>query len=577
LGLTASPSSDKETVKEICENLYIDRVEARAEEDGDVAPYIQETEIQWIKVDLPVEFKKIRAIIEDLLRSDLRQLKDLGFLESADVNKANKRALLETAALIRKDISAGGESYLAASLAASAMKVSHALELLETQGIAALDSYLERLRAQKSKAIRRLFSDERMNALVKTVHDLRILGFDHPKLEEVVKVVKKHEKDRVIVFTQYRDSVNKIIERLNEADILAHEFIGQASKGDSKGMSQKEQIRVLNDFKEGKYNVIVATSVAEEGLDIPAVDLVVFYEPIPSEIRSIQRRGRTGRSESGKVMVLMARQTRDEAYYWAAFHKERKMKGVVKDMKKGFEAPDKGAGQQSLANFGAKPEDIGKDGRIRIFVDTREKSREILRMLRDKADIDIKQLEVGDFILSDRVIAERKTVEDFLASVIDKRLFAQAAEMVRNFSRPVLIIEGRTDIYSIREINPNAVRGAIASLALDFGISIIYSRDEEDTASFLYMIAKREQEDEKREIALRGEKKPVLLEEKQRYVIESLPNVSAVLAKRLLARFGSVSGVMNASKSELMGVEGIGEGKAEEIIKIIRSKYHNDV
>ncbi|MEA3254773.1 MAG: helix-hairpin-helix domain-containing protein, partial [Candidatus Altiarchaeota archaeon] len=135
----------------------------------------------------------------------------------------------------------------------------------------------------------------------------------------------------------------------------------------------------------------------------------------------------------------------------------------------------------------------------------------------------------------------------------------------------------KEDPYSLRSIHPNAVRGAITSLAIDFGISIIPSRDEEDTANLLYIIAKREQEEENREIPLRGERKPLLVEEKQRYVVESLPNVSAVLAKRLLDRFGSVYDVMNASKKELMGVEGIGEGKADEIRRVIKGRYIKDI
>ena len=588
LGLTASPSSDKETVKEICANLSIDRVEARTEKDGDVAPYIKETEVSWIKVDLPSEFKKIRSLIEDLLRQDLRLLKDRGFLESADLGKVNKRMLLEMQAGIRKEITSGGDAFAASSLAASALKVNHALELVETQGVSALDSYLERLEKQKSKAIRRLFADERMMELRKTVHDLRVLGVDHPKLDELVKLVKKHEKERVMIFTQYRDSVDKIIERLNVNDILAHEFIGQARKGDKKGMSQKEQIRVLDDFRSGKHNVLVATSVAEEGLDIPAVDLVVFYEPIPSEIRSIQRRGRTGRSASGKVVVLMARQTRDEAYYWASFHKEKKMRGVVKQMQGGFkdglsrdkEEPDTDKGQASLVDY----DDLEDDGEgagnagenqeqpIKVYVDARERCIDVLKILREKAQVEVRTLEVGDYILSDRVGVERKTVEDFLVSLLDKRLFTQAGDLSRTFKVPILIIEGQGDLYSLRGINPNAVRGAIASLAIDYGICVIHSRNEEDTAGFLYLMAKREQE-EGREASVRGERKPLLLGEQQRFIVESLPNVSAVLAKRLLERFGSVDAVMNASKKQLMDVEGIGEGKAEEIVKVVRNRY----
>ncbi len=586
LGLTASPGGEQETVKEICKNLYINRVEARTEQDNDVTPYIQETTVSWVKLALPEEFKKIRAPIEDLLRQDLRALKDRGFLESADLGKVNKRALLEMQASVRKDITSGtadgNDAFAAVSLAASALKINHALELLETQGISALDSYLERLRKQKSKAIRRLFADERMTALSKNVHDLNVMGFDHPKLDELVKIVKANAGKKVMVFTQYRDSVNKIVERLNGNDILAREFIGQARKDDKKGMSQKEQIKALEDFRAGKYNVLAATSVAEEGLDIPAVDLVIFYEPIPSEIRSIQRRGRTGRSGAGMVVVLMAKETRDEAYYWAAFRKEKQMRKVVKDMRdKPDNSLDKAdnsttgeSGQQSLINFvDGIQEKSETERKMKIFVDAREKCTEILKILRENAEIDVKTLAVGDYILSDRVCVERKTINDFLSSLIDKRLFSQASDLSRNFEKPVMIIEGKEDIYALRGINANAIRGAITSLALDFRISIIFSRDEEDTAAFLCMIAKREQEEENRPFSLHGEKRLLTLEEKQIYVIESLPNVSSVLARRLLERFGSVHNIMNTSRKELMDVAGIGGTKADEIMDTIRSRF----
>jgi Fanconi anemia group M protein len=208
-----------------------------------------------------------------------------------------------------------------------------------------------------------------------------------------------------------------------------------------------------------------------------------------------------------------------------------------------------------------------------IYVDSRERCTSILDYLRKIALIEITTLPVGDYILSDRVVVERKTVEDFLSSLMDKRLFAQAIEMKRNFSSPILIIEGTDDIYSLRGINENAIRGAIASLSIDYGIGIIRTENETDTAKFLHLIAKREQLDENRPVSLRGEKKPALLEEKQRFILESLPNVSSVLAKRLLERFGSVQNVINASKKELGEVAGIGEGKAEEIVTTIRSRY----
>lgn len=574
LGLTASPSSDKETIKEITKNLCIQNVEARTEEDPDVSKYVHKTAVKWIKVELPQEFKKIRCGIEDVMRQDLRRLKELGLIQSADLSKINKRDLLLLQSEIRKKIVAGEDCFLAASLAASTLKMNHALELLETQGISSLDSYFLRLRKQKSKAIKRLFSDEKMNALVQAVHDLKIMGLEHPKLEKLVELVKKHQNEKIIVFTQYRDTVDKIVEVLRKNDVGCHEFIGQASRGEKKGMTQKKQIEKLNDFRSGVYNVLVATSVAEEGLDIPAVDLVIFYEPIPSEIRSIQRRGRTGRSSAGKVIVLMAKDTRDEGYFWAAYHREKKMKALVENMQYNVEFEEKDDGQRSLTSFESGEDEEREEKRILIYVDSREKCTTILDYLRKNAAIEIRSLEVGDYILSDRVVVERKTTEDFLSSLIDRRLFSQATDLKRNFSTPILIIEGKEDLYSLRGINENALRGAITSLAIDYGIRIIRTNNEEDTAKYLHIIAKREQLEENRSISLRGEKKPEFLEEKQLYIVESLPNISSILARRLLERFGSVYGVMNATKKELQEVEGIGELKAEEIVNTIRSRYN---
>ena len=110
-------------------------------------------------------------------------------------------------------------------------------------------------------------------------------------------------------------------------------FVGQLKKLDT-GLSQKEQKKVLDEFREGLFNVLVATSIAEQGLDIPNVDTVIFYEPIPSAIRQIQRRGRTGRHKQGKVIVLMTKNTMDEAFRWSAHHKEKRMYRNLEDLKR---------------------------------------------------------------------------------------------------------------------------------------------------------------------------------------------------------------------------------------------------
>ena len=186
-------------------------------------------------------------------------------------------------------------------------------------------------------------------------------------------------------------------------------------------------------------------------------------------------------------------------------------------------------------------------------------------------DVKIQSMAVADYQVSDEVAIERKTAKDFVDSMIDKRLFKQARELSEEFKRPLLILEG-DDLYS-GMVNPNANRGTIASIALDFGISIIPTRDAQETAAMIKRIAIREQSGEKTNIQIRTDKKPVILWEQQLFIIESLPNIGPVNAKNLLEHFGSVSKVINASESELMEVEGIGKITAQNIRKVIDSKY----
>ncbi|MFH1055087.1 MAG: DEAD/DEAH box helicase [Candidatus Altiarchaeota archaeon] len=586
LGLTASPSSERDKVEEICANLRTKYVEAKTDLDSDVKPYIQDVKVHWVMVELPQEFKQVQKLLKAVLKDEIEKLKEFGYVQSSNMGRVNKRALLEAQHKVRGEISSGVEAYAAASTVAAAIKVNHGIELLETQGIAAVDEYFERLRKQGSKAVKGLMKDLALMKAMTVVAKMRKEGVEHPKIEELVRIVSRYKGRKVLVFTQYRDSVDMIIRRLNEADILAHEFIGQAARGLKEGMTQKRQVEVLNKFREGAYTALIATSVAEEGLDIPKVDAVIFYEPVPSEIRTIQRRGRTGRSARGEVYVMIAKGTMDEGYYWAAFHKERKMGEMVRDMRKGLvkqksigeygvveeeptaEDNSKGFGQQSLFQYA-----VEKGSRVKVIVDVRERNSKILSVLKEVCDIELKQLPVGDFLLSDRVCVERKTVGDFLQSIVDKRLMSQLSEMKRNFQIPVLILEGRESIYSQRNIHPNAARGALAAIAVDFNVPVIPTENEEDTARMLYMIARREQEESGRPVALRGERKPQLLKEKQRFIVESLPNVSAVLADRLLERFNSVEAVMTTGRKELQAIEGIGEKKAEEIRRVVKSRY----
>jgi Fanconi anemia group M protein len=214
--------------------------------------------------------------------------------------------------------------------------------------------------------------------------------------------------------------------------------------------------------------------------------------------------------------------------------------------------------------------------RLKIIADHREMPSGVIdELVQLGAGVEACQLNVGDFILSDRVGVERKSVGDFLQSIVDKRLMNQAKTLRETFERPVLILEG-DNLYSRRDIHPNAVRGALAALAVDMGIPILPTRNEKETALVLLAIARREQLVESREVPVRGEPKGLTLSEHQRFVVEGLPGVSAVLAKRLLEHFGTVERVMCASEEELKQVHGIGREKAKAIRKILASTYETE-
>ena len=212
--------------------------------------------------------------------------------------------------------------------------------------------------------------------------------------------------------------------------------------------------------------------------------------------------------------------------------------------------------------------------KAKIIVDTREIYSGIPDLLAMKADVEIKQLPVGDYILSEHIAVERKRAEDFLDSLIRKRFFEQINRLKEAYDKPILIIEDE-GLFS-RNVSERAVYGAIACILTDYEIPVIRTRDAEETALLLYAIAVREQFRKKKEISLRGKKPMMSLRERQQFIIEGLPNVSATLAKRLLDYFGSVKNIMNASLAELKRVEGIGEKKAKAIKEVIEAKWKKD-
>lgn len=326
LALTASPGGYRYKIDDVKQKLFISNVEIRIRDDEDVLPYIPKLQTEWVELELPKEFLEIKKLLEKCKNEKIQKLLDWRILHT---NKITKSQILE----LQKRLSARktGSSYAALSILAEVLKIDHALILLETQCLHSLKKYISRLAEQKTKAVIRLMSNEDFKKAISLCDVLINNNVEHPKLGILKNMINK-KPGSVIVFTQYRDTIEEIIETLNATDAKPVAFIGQAKKS-GKGLSQKEQVQIINEFKMGFYNTLVATSIAEEGLDIAEVDAVIFYEPIPSEIRRIQRMGRTARTRSGRVIFLVTKGTRDEASYWIAYHKERKMKKILHEMR----------------------------------------------------------------------------------------------------------------------------------------------------------------------------------------------------------------------------------------------------
>ncbi len=343
MATTASPGSEAKEIRETCRALHIEQIEFRTESDPDVAPYINKVEVQWKRVGLPGEYKEMAAILRNILWKRLRKIQSFGLVKK-HLRYITRRDLLQAGERLRKLLEETSETergsiYGAIVLQAASLTTFHALELLETQGTYSLGRFLEKVERQscEKKSYKNIIHDSDYPTFRSLLSQHS--HFNHPKIDALKEELSRHlchnSSTRVLIFTQYRDTATHIVDELKGmTGVHVKRFVGQASKENDPGLSQNEQTKILNEFRKGTLNVLVATSIAEEGLDIPAVDLVIFYEPIPSEIRYIQRKGRTGRKSFGKTIILAANDTSDIAYLFASQRRVEKMKAIVANLNK---------------------------------------------------------------------------------------------------------------------------------------------------------------------------------------------------------------------------------------------------
>jgi Fanconi anemia group M protein len=319
VGLTASPGGRRDRIQEVLDNLFISNIEIRASTDPDVAQYVQKSTITWIPVELSPTLKMIKRELDSLTSKYAKRLGEMGFRAPLK----HKGKFLE----MRKRILAipSGIKYPAMVQYSVLLHVLHMSELLETQGVYPLKRYISKVGEKESKSAKLLLREPGLA----TIRELSESGAEHPKLKKLIELLQEMKGKKVIVFAQFRDQIKQIEEMLNENKISAKQFVGKKD-----GVTRKVQEATIADFRTDKFSVLVASSIGEEGLDIPKVDSVIFYEPIPSEIRSIQRRGRAARFKQGEIFILMTKDTRDEYYHYASTKKEEKMKRILQSMQR---------------------------------------------------------------------------------------------------------------------------------------------------------------------------------------------------------------------------------------------------
>ena len=335
LGMTATLPSEKEKATEILNILKITSIAQRTEDSPDVIPYVQQTDIQWITVDLPPEMKEIQACIKVALESRYKDLRRAG-LNLSD-SKSLSQLLRVREFVIRQNRKAAKPLF-------TAIRIIHALNVLESHGITSFLRFCERTQVKKGIGIKDLFeNDLNFAKAIRLAKLAQSKGIEHPKIIKLKEIIESLQ-GKALVFTSYRDSVDVIHQKLIEMGIAAGFLIGKAGET---GLKQKKQIETVQKFRDGEYKVLVATRVGEEGLDISEVNLVVFFDNVPSSIRYIQRKGRTGRKDTGRLVVLIAKDTVDETYYWIGKRKVSAAKNMGDKMSKVLEKQQLGASKKT--------------------------------------------------------------------------------------------------------------------------------------------------------------------------------------------------------------------------------------
>lgn len=351
LALTATPSTTLEGVQAIITNLHISRAEIRTEDSPDISKYIHKKDITRLVSGFSDDQLSVLEPLSRALAPLIREVSAVNVLHVSDPANLNQFAAVSAMKTISGRFSNNPVKFKYLAILKILASMGHAVSLLKYHGIRPFYNFVQsferentgsggdegsKTKKKPGKHVTSLLNNEAFHSCVKSCEKLiyhgtshhivrdRFLG--HPKLEELVRVTREffveawaleQADSKAIIFSAYRDSGAEIerVLKVHVPQCRPHLFIGQAAgKGDGSGsqgassgggMSQKEQQRVVEQFKAGTINTLIATSIGEEGLDIGEVDLIICYDASSSPIRMLQRMGRTGRKRAGKIFMLL--------------------------------------------------------------------------------------------------------------------------------------------------------------------------------------------------------------------------------------------------------------------------------
>lgn len=729
LGASASPGTKKDEIDQLMIRLGMSKLTFFEREDPLLKPFKSDLNIQEIQIKLTDRLLQILAPVErlrDNLAEQLRRngfLSPTGYITALALDSAQKSA----STAIRKGDKRG---YNAAKTVSDLRRLHLLIEMIKCQGTKTAERFLSRSIGKAKagdKSLNRFSKYQEIRDVSEILNGLEEL---HSKPEIVLQSVKdtvnSSPSSKIIIFAEYRDTVEHLVEFLSDAGIKARPFIGQNSTKERKGMTSKEQIAQLNDFRNGEFEVLVATSVGEEGLDIPSSDLVIFYEPVTSAIRMIQRRGRTGRKDAGEVKVLVSIGTKEEMIKKSSIQKEKRMNSILQRVKsqlkisnsnpslskmedfsvtfegssmscdeficlkqsdvKGSDVPStsprkievekpvtsgtrreissknkRPSSQTGLFQFAEKENEKKKisksmssdikhknhskfengpildahslaiesavkmanddvlsipqdDPILEVTVDYREASSTLCsEMKRIGCEFRLGHLATGDVRIGPRILIERKTARDLNQSIVDGRLLSQIRRLQNSSPRPVLILEIGTGNET--GVHRNATLGALAHIALEYGLPIIPTLDSAETARLLSIISKKELElvnriyqdckdsaDRKMSLSGLNPTKPADLNKWQKVCVEaaekiiqeqmdssskitqwaeqrertqikllaSIDGINQNQAKKLVAGLGGIHQMMIATPEEISSITGLTKIECMKIISLIQ-------